>query len=303
MTAASTPPTTAIEAGASLPSDLPATWFGTYTDADLAYAVELDTASGEIVRTLVSYVTGECVEYDGADECTFFPGIAPVSVDVSATQIAVGICCEPGAGWTRVFDRSTGDEIASTFGSEPALAGFGNILATAVYVDGGTYILTDTNSAATAPLPLAADWGDSSDWDGGRLAVEIGNGVAIWFWDGALDASGDVTPTVSPSDPSRAWAHPTFAASGNLVVAEHTTDDASPSLGTVLDTSGAFTLATDGLIVATFPYGGRVIQQTYDAAGKYLIYALSDGSIRWRGGGSSGTLKAAGTNFTAAAWH
>ncbi|MDG2113984.1 MAG: hypothetical protein P8N02_15390 [Actinomycetota bacterium] len=299
-------PTTTGAPQAVLPAGVPGTWFGTYTDLEtgLAHAVEVDTASGDIVRTLVSYSTGECEEYDASGECVFFlPGIAPVSIDVSATQVAVGICCEPAAGWTRVLDRATGDEVASTFGSEPALADFATILATAAYADGGAYLLTDTSSGTSSTLPLVIDWGDSLDWAGGLLAMEVDNGVGIWVWDGSIDAEGDATPMVSPDDPARSWANPTFAASGNLVVAEHATEGEGESLGVVLDTSGGFTLAVDSLILATFPYGGRVVQQTYDASGTFLIYTLSDGSVRWQGKGQSGILMSPGSDFSSASWH
>ena len=285
---------------------MPSTWFGTYTDVEngLAHAVEIDTATGEVVRTLVTYSTGECEEYDASGDCIMFlPGAAPVSIDVSATEIATGVCCEPAVGWTRVLDRATGEENASTFGDDPALADFGSILATAARADGGAYLLTDTSTGTSAALPLSTDWGNSMDWDGERLAIEIGNGVAIWAWDGSISAEGDVTPTVAPADPDRSWANPTFAASGNIVVAEHDTEGTGHSLGVVLDTSGGFILAVDSLVLANFSYGGRVVQQTYDATGTFLIYTLTDGSVRWQGKGQTGVLKNPDSGFTAAAWH
>ena len=56
---------------------------------------------------------------------------------------------------------------------------------------------------------------------------------------------------------------------------------------------------TTGALVTTFSYGGRVVDQAYDATHTWLLVTMDDGTVRWFGGGQQGDL---GTGYTAAAW-
>ncbi|MFT7650569.1 MAG: hypothetical protein ACI8Y4_005343 [Candidatus Poriferisodalaceae bacterium] len=110
-----------------------------------------------------------------------------------------------------------------------------------------------------------------------------------------------MTPCVAPDTESLKWEDRTFQASGNLVVAQNDDGDSNAaSTGVVLNTTGGFTVVVDSLVLATFSYGGRVANQTYDDAGVFLIYTLTDGSVRWLGGG---ILIEPGSGYLAAARH
>lgn len=285
---------------------MPSTWFGSFIDeeANIVLAVEVDTATGEVVRIFEEYDLGGCIEEDAEGNCVFYDqGWAPVSVDVASTRVAFGLCCEPAAGWTQVFDRATGLLTAGMFGSEPAFSGIDDILATVPYTDNSPYMLNDLSSGESASSELVSGHGDSLDWRGGILAMPAGRGVAMWVLDGGeIDSGGIATAAEEPDDVTRKWSHPTFQASGHLVVAENTIGANGDSLGVVVNTSGGFTLAVDPEIIATFPYGGRVVNQTYGPSGVFLIYTLTDGSVRWQGKGSSGILAEPGSNYLAAAW-
>lgn len=306
-TAAVVTPTTTAP---SVPAGMPPTWFGAYNDFDagFSYAVEVDSATGTIVRVIDSYTIDGCVDEGPDGECVIYEeGVAPVSVDVANSLVAFGLCCEPVSGFTQVFRRSDGSLFHSVFGSEPR---FGDstvdgALATFSYFDGGLFLLHDLNDGGSVnnALPIAADWGDSMDWDGTRMAFQHGRNIALWIWNGSVEDEGAVTPSVAPDTESLKWESPTFQASGNLVVAQNVDGSDSDSLGVVLDTSGGFTLAVDTLVLATFPYGGRVVNQTYDESGTFLIYTLTDGSVRWLGRGSSGILAEPDSGYTAAGWH
>ena len=296
-------PTTSVP---GLPAGLPSTWFGSFIDeaANTVFAVEVDTATGGIVRIFEEYDLGGCIEEDAEGDCIFYnAGWAPISVDVAPAQVAFGLCCEPAVGWTQVFDRATGLKIAGMFGSEPAFSGIDDILVTVPYTDNSPYMLNDLSSGESASAELVSAPGDSLDWRGGILAMPAGRGVALWVLDGdEIDSGGIGTPGQEPDDVTRKWSHPTFQASGHLVVAENTIGTNGDSLGVVVNTSGGFILAVDPEIIATFSYGGRVLNQTYGPTGVSLIYTLADGSVHWQGKASSGILAEAGSNYLAAAW-
>lgn len=291
-------------AASNLPPVAPATWFGSYRDGEDVHAVEVDSATGRIIRVLRTDTFGGCIEEGDDGECVVFAESAvAVSVAVDEDTVAYGFCCEPVSGFTLVYDRATGDEVATVIGSEPSYSPDGASLVTVTYADGGIYSIVGIGADPFGvELPIVSEFGDSAAWGDGRIALEIGRGVALYVPDGPTGADGLVSPTVAPVDPTRAWAGPTFQASGNLVVAEHPAATAGDSVGTVLDTSGGFVLAVDPLVVATFAYGGRVIQQAYDGSRVRLIYTLEDGSVRWQGGGQSGVLADPGSGFFAAAW-
>ena len=44
--------------------------------------------------------------------------------------------------------------------------------------------------ATNVALPIGANWGDSMDWDGTRMAFQHGRNIAMWVWDGSVDAEG-----------------------------------------------------------------------------------------------------------------
>ena len=131
------------------------------------------------------------------------------------------------------------------------------------------------------------------------IAVEIGDGIAIVFWDVLLGEAVDVSITFTPRA-GTTWSKPAFQASGNLVVVEDA-DAGGASKGVVLNKDVFGGLAGE-IVLAEFPYEGTVVHQVYDETGTFLLYVLDDGSVRWQGKGQKGTLAEPGSGHLAAAW-
>lgn len=298
-------PTTVPESSTAVLADgQPATWFGVRDDLDegLAFVEERGTADGSVRREIFRTEIGVCIEEDDAGECVIFgEGWAPVSIDVNRDRIALGLCCEPGVGTTQVLRRIDGELIVTPFGSEPVFSPNPPTMVTVSYVDGGLYMLVNSNNGVATELPVTADWGDRAAWnlDGTMLAVEVGSAIAIVFFDPGLADPIDVSPTLEPPA-GTTWSKPAFQASGNLVVVEDK-DAGGASKGVVLNRELFGGLAGD-LVLAEFPYEATVVHQSYDESGTFLLYALDDGSVRWQGRGARGTLAPAGSGHIAAAW-
>lgn len=280
------PPTTLpVSSDATLTDGQPATWFGVRDTSNSSHVEERDTLDGSLKRELTSVSLPS--EW------------APVSLDVNNDRIAIGYCCEPVSGDTQILRRIDGVEIVSASGSEPVFAPNPPHLITVGYADGGLYALVNSNSGVAVELPIVAANGDRAAWnlDGTQIALEVGTGIAIAFFDPELNEVVDVGPTLQP--PAGAtWSKPTFQASGDLVVAQ---DTGGASSGVVLDQT-VFAGAAGNPIKAEFMYGGTVVHQLYDDAGVFLIYVLDDGSVRWLGEGDQGELAAPGSGHIAAAW-
>jgi hypothetical protein len=300
-----TAPTTVPRSSTDVLADgQPATWFGVRDDLDqgLALVEERDTTDGTVLRELSRQEIGACIEEDDDGECIIFgEGWAPVSIDVSLDRIALGMCCEPVMGTSQVLRRIDGELISSPFGSEAVFAPQPPNLITVGYADGGFYFVVNSNSGAGTELPVVADWGDRASWslDGTMIAVEVGTGIAVVFWDTELNEAVDISATLEPPADT-VWSKPAFQASGNLIVVEDK-GAGGDSKGVVLNKEVFGGLAGD-LVLAEFPYEGTVVHQVYDGSGTFLIYALDDGSVRWQGKGERGTLADPGSGHIAAAW-
>ena len=303
-TTTAAPTTLPPASGATLEAGQPATWFGVRDDSanNVSLVEERSSVDGTLEREFASYELADCIEENDEGECIIFgESWAPVSIDVTTDKVAVGLCCEPVSGSTQVLRRINGDLLSGTFGSEPAFAPTPPLMLTAVYADGGLYYVVNSNSGESTEIPIVPDWGDRATWsfDGSMIAVEVGDGIAIAFWDAALGEVVDVSITFEPPA-GTTWSKPAFQASGNLVVVEDA-DAGGASKGVVLNKEVFGGLAGD-LVFAEFPFEGTVVHQGYDETGTFLIYVLDDGSVRWQGKGQKGTLADPGSGHLAAAW-
>lgn len=283
----------------NLPAGMPSTWFGVKNDFSVSRTSsvqEFNSSGGSLIRTI------DEVEFEEGEPILS----AFISVDLSEDLVAVGSCCEPTPAASWVYDRGNGAELGYVLGSEPALGPSDGDLITVDYsaafneVVNRAYILNDLETWTSDSFPLISDGGEGVAWSlsGGMIAFETGSGITVGFFDAGelIDVGVELTPPAGFE-----WTMPAFQSSGNLVVAQDPLDGNGPSRGIVLNREVFAGLAGD-VVFAEFVYEGKVFHQGYDASGRFLLYTLEDGSVRWQGAGQRGQLAEPG-NFVAAAWH
>jgi hypothetical protein len=238
--------------------------------------------------------------------------ITGVTVDRTNGVVYYESCCEPAAGDVRSVPLEGGEPTPITNMSWPSLSGDGTKL-----VGFSTQMLWLYDVASRKLLAEAEEtqlFGvhTSISGDGSTIAYERG------FSDDAGPHSEVVvvdTASLAPSpadqdarrevvanqrvlrDPEGiGWMHPVINRDGNVVVAQQC------CFGPQLLRGTGFARVVDpatGEVVGSFSYGGRVVDQQYDASGSWLIVTLEDGRVVWFGGGGSGELA---TGYLAAAW-
>ncbi|MCP4305322.1 MAG: hypothetical protein GY788_10685 [bacterium] len=268
---------------------------------DSYVAVEVDTATGEIVHSFGQ--TGTAEQMAAAEE------IAPnVLVGIwrvrDGSMVGLSDCCEPAAG--RIFYVEAGGELGSDPYAGPGIAGwtlspspvdnqFANL--------GYSMLVSDPN--------VSADFGPGQWIDEPDLGFPLGS--AAWSRDGSElfwttnqgDATGLATLDLAEGAPVPVavlpWVGDTqyidgigSQASGNLVGFLHTQGGEFSTIeseGVVFTTSGQLLANFDAEVGST--WGG------YDESGRFLIYTDSDGTVRWQGLGETGAL---GSGFFFASW-
>jgi hypothetical protein len=303
-----TPVTTATEPPPALPAGgeplpvladgRPATWVGVTTDYE---AVEVDTATGELIRSLGQVATAEDVETAECAACV--NAIDAVWRTFDGSHIFISECCEPAAGLIHVL---TDDELpllaesgrdspwffwwATPAPDSPLVAFLGyQVLVTAADVAppngdagaAGTWMVTE--NLDTFPISNAV-------WAPGENAIRWleGDGEAVRLR--TFDTSGG--STAIPIDELAGWALAGLAgrATGELVVARAQPDGVTTSL---------LVFTPEGDLVDEVPIEPGARLGGYDRTGTFLIYTADDGVARWIGGGTSGLL---GEGFVHASW-
>ncbi|MEX1005877.1 MAG: hypothetical protein WD156_10990 [Acidimicrobiia bacterium] len=282
-TTTTAPTTTTTEAQApdssTLPDEAPVTWVGVTTDYE---AVEVDTATGEVIRSLGQVATAEDVEDAECSACVNYVDLVWRTFDESHTIISE--CCEPAAGQIHVLEDS---ELPLLFDSEdtpvsfwtaspapdaPLIAFLGYGVAVAEADDPGTPIASSeldyfpVSNAVWVPGEDAVRWLEDAS---GTLqlrtfdvatatstAVEV-SGVQVQNSMGlAVRSSGDMVATFSQPE------------------SEMT----------------AFVLSPDGEVVEEFDLESGARPGGYDSSGTLLIYTDGDGVVRWLSEVGSGVL-------------
>lgn len=278
-------------------SDLPNGAPGTFVavTADTFELVRVDADSGEVLAELGSWGPGG----DGE-----IPEQALQTVELAPDgTIYVDDCCEPAYGSTFIvtdgFDPATTPRLS---GLGPEVSPDGSLLArsdfgSAVVISDlagnslGSFGDPDFTGTITTPLTwiddstLVVNEYDSSD-DRNRLQI--------------LDVSNPDEPSLiaERDEPGRLYAAADVRADGDfLVVTRHFdpavgSTEADDVIAEVID-------STTGQIIVDFDLPDDVYEANYDASGRFVVTARSNGQLDWYGGGQRGTL---GTGFISADW-
>lgn len=257
-------------------------------------AVLVDAATGSTVRELFRL----------ADRVRRDPGAPPPNT--------LGDIALSSDGRT-VYFTSVGEPACGSTKRAPVSGGAAEDRAGGDFVSaspGGRHVATSGCSLAVLPGPAGSPAGTADPavgastrlgalaWsaDGRYLAVERhpdlpgGGPTDILVFD--LLTARTIADAVVLRDPDGiGYQFPAFRRDGRLVVAQQ-------RAGSDNATARALDPQT-GALVASFPYGGAVKDQSYDASHTWLLVTMADDSLRWFGGGQQGTLP---SRFTAADW-
>ncbi|HVR33913.1 MAG TPA: hypothetical protein VMS74_14545 [Acidimicrobiia bacterium] len=277
------------EGRAILDDGRPATWIGVTSDYE---AVEVDTASGTVIRSLGQVATAEDVADAECSACVNAIDAAWRTFDGS--HIVISECCEPAAGLIHVLEPSElpleiardSDDQRFFWSAAPAPAS-----QTVAFLGYQLQIaaLDDPRSDFTLELerfPISnAAWSP----DGGTVRwLEDADGSVLLRT--LVIASGeDTTVAMSELD---GWALAGLASgsSGELLVVRARPDAAATSL---------LVFTPDGGLVDEVPIEPGARLGGFDPSGTFLIYTADDGVVRWSGDGTGGEL---GDGFVHASW-
>lgn len=294
-----TSPTTTTAPDGSLPTlddGRPATWVGVTEDYE---AVEVDTASGAIIRSIGQVSTAEDVATAECSAC--INAIDAVWRTFDGSHFFVSQCCEPAAGLIHVL---TADELPLLPGddSDPwffwratpspdsndvVLLGYQVVVVSADVDPMGAepdvnYIEAWTSDGEDA-FPIS-----NAVWDGDVIRWLEGSGSEVRLRTFSVD-TGTTTATVIAELEGWSTAGLTRHASGDLMAVGSLPD--SPTEALVLD--------ADGIVVDTRVVADGTQLGGYDRTGEFLIYTDSDGVVHWQSGDDSGVLA---EGFVHASW-
>lgn len=263
---------------------------------DSSDLVVLDTATGE-TRTVLSQPEPDPDDPLGPNS------FGRVILHPSGEVVFVEEVGEPAAGVVVRVPLRGGEPEPVALGAYPALSADGRFLATAD-VDGGITVLDlETREPRTIEGPAGAlgvsalnlAWGR----DGRTLffeRVERTDGSSeLWAVDARTATTLDEARRLGPPDGREGWTLPAPRGGGELVVVEQCCTTTGP-MGSA---NGAVVDGTTGTLLATFLFERSVLDANYDSTGTFLLYVLTDGTLRWQGGGQRGELV---DGATAADW-
>lgn len=279
-------PTTTTTTEPPVPVALPDTWIGVTDDYE---AVEVDTATGEILGSIAQVSTAEDVETAECAACV--NAVDAVWRSYDGSYFYVSECCEPAAGMIHVL---TFDDLPYLPGDDAPTWTFWNAAPSpdsdAVALLGYQMVVTDPAvepGTAQPGVDYTVGWTNEGDlfpisnavWDGDRIlwleSGPEGAGIRVFELDG--QTSVVEVPEIEH------WNSANLArrGSGELVAARAPFDGGADE---------ALVLDQTGTVVDRFPLETGSRLGGYDPTGTYLIYVDGDGVVRWLADDGSGVL-------------
>lgn len=271
-----------------LPEDAPASWVGVTTDYE---AVEVDTATGEVIRSLGQVSTAEDVENAECSACINYIDLVWQTFDASHTIISE--CCEPAAGQMHVLADSelpllldSEDTPVSFWTASPApdsslIAFLGYGVAVAPADDPQTPVASSdlanfpVSNAVWVPGEDAVRWLENAEGTLQLRTFDIATETS-----NAVEVAGVEAPGIAGL---------AVRATGEMVAMYADPDGASTAL----------VLTADGEVIEEFDVEDGARPGGYDPSGALLIYTDDDGVVHWMSETGSGVL-AEGYSF--ASW-
>lgn len=296
-TSSTTTPTPPEGVLPTLDDGRPATWVGVTDDYE---AVEVDTASGEIVRSLGQVSTAEDVATAECSAC--INAIDAVWRTFDGSHFMVSECCEPAAGLLHVLSADElpllpGDDTDPWFfwraapspdSNDVVLLGYQVILVSAAVEATGAVPDVDYTEVWTSEgedaFPIS-----NAVWDGDTIRwLEQGGGEVRLR---TFQLGADESETLGlPELAGWSTAGLTRRSSGDLVAVGSTGEDAATE---------AFIIDTEGAVIDTLTVAAGAQLGGYDRTGEFLIYTDADGVVHWQSGDDSGVLA---EGFVHASW-
>jgi hypothetical protein len=294
-----TPPTTTTtttttqavdQDSSSLPDDAPTTWVGVTTDYE---AVEVDTATGEVIRSLGQVSTAEDVENAECSACVNAIDMVWRTFDGSHTIISE--CCEPAAGRIHVLGDS---ELPLVFDSDDAPVSFWTASPSPdapliAFLGYGVAVAEADNPRSPIAASELADFPVSNAvWVPGEEAVRWLEDAAGTLQLRTFDVATESSTAVEVSGVEAQGIVGLAIRSSGEMVAMHSD----------VDTDGAATalvLSPAGEVIEEFDIETGARPGGYDSSGTLLIYTDGDNVVRWLSESGSGVL-AEGYHF--ASW-
>jgi hypothetical protein len=283
-----------------LDNGLPATFVGVTEGWE---AVEVDTATGNIVRSLGR------LERPGQsdDEAGLSLAIQQVWRSSDHRSFVVNQCCEPAAGELYAVDgvtRLTADNRSDhffAFGWTAAPSPFDDRVAISGLVMAVGPVegpLQDLSPVDQSRQPSGVIGWDRDargvTWVSNRWTPE--GGVDL-FRARLSDEDEAVVLELSWVEPNQ-WIDGIGSQESGNYVGFLNTQSSDPENPSVMSTEGVVFAAT-GELIATFPVETGSYWGGYDPSGKVLIYTDADNVVRWQGLGQSGVLA---EGFIHASW-
>jgi hypothetical protein len=293
-TTTTTTATTTTSSTTTLPapdptSELPATWVGVTTDYE---AVEVDTATGEIIRSLGQVATADDLENAECAACVNV--IDAVWRTHDESHVLISECCEPAAGMIHILtpdglplDRAS-ETSTKVFFWSAAPAPDSTTVAFLGYqlLVGPIGELDETPAIELDRFPMS-----NAGWVPGQAVVHWLESDENGAYLRTLDVESGQLSSANVEELA-GWSLASLAvrASGDLVVVRSQLDGVAES---------ALVLSPDGTVIDEFEISPGARLGGYESTGVFLIYAADDTVVRWIGPDGEGVLA---EGFVFASW-